>query len=117
MDAHHAEMEMTKEDTAYSFAATLRGIKVKGSTPTVVVVKKRWKTKSGYAIGHYRCIRIWKWVLWDRIWVARNARHWAQWSNTAHEMSHALDARLGLPRNEALAEEVERAAMRHVTSQ
>lgn len=99
---------MSFEDQAYAFAAAFHGVKPKGSTPTVKYVKTL-QSAGNPIVGKYRSYRIpiLKWVIWDRMWVVKNAY---KWSCTCHEMSHALDARLGKDKNEALAERVESAA-------
>lgn len=112
---------MTFEDSAYEFAAAFHEVKPKGSTPTVKYVKKL-QANGAPIVGKYRsyCIPFAGallrklgiqngLVIWDRIWVVKN--EW-KWSCTCHEMSHALDARLGKKKNEALAEQVESAAWR-----
>ncbi len=103
---------MNIDDKAYAFAAAFLGVKPKGSTPTIKLVKKLG-TRTRPIVGKYRCYRLFgRWVIWDRIWVVDNN---FSWSCRVHECVHALEARLGLSKSEKNAEAAEREAARGLT--
>ncbi len=88
-------------DKAYECAGKISGLGHGWNTPPVRLKPGPWMHRGVLINGNYKWLKIWKYVLWDRILVTSEPDK--IWPVLVHEMTHAVRRRNDLPSSEPIA--------------